>query len=156
MKSILDVAYRLVLVLAYRITLFWRFMTRRPSFGAATAVKHDGRLLLVKDSYRGIWSMPGGRIRRGEEPAAAAVRELAEETGIELRQEAIALVGVFRNAWEYGIDTVHVFEATLSSKPVLRLDNREIIDARWVTDDEAQWLSSVPHVEDYLRRQRDA
>src|SRR5262245_11781808 len=111
MKSILDVAYRLVLVLAYRITLFWRFMARRPSFGAATAVKHDGRLLLVKDSYRGIWSMPGGRIRRGEEPAAAAVRELAEETGIELRQEAIALVGVFRNAWEYGIDTVHVFEA---------------------------------------------
>ena len=83
--------------------------------------------------------MPGGRIGRGEEPVAAAVRELAKETGIDIRQDSLAPVGVFKNFWEYRLDTVHVFETTLSTKPVLRLDNREIVEARWVSEEEARW-----------------
>jgi 8-oxo-dGTP diphosphatase len=33
----------------------------------------------------GEWSLPGGRIERGEAPHAAALRELAEETGVTAR-----------------------------------------------------------------------
>jgi 8-oxo-dGTP diphosphatase len=34
---------------------------------------------------QGEWSLPGGRIERGEAPHAAALRELAEETGVTAR-----------------------------------------------------------------------
>jgi 8-oxo-dGTP diphosphatase len=34
---------------------------------------------------QGEWSLPGGRIERGEEPHLAALRELAEETGVTAR-----------------------------------------------------------------------
>jgi 8-oxo-dGTP pyrophosphatase MutT (NUDIX family) len=37
-------------------------------------------------SWQGYWSFPGGRIEPGEHPFAAARRELAEETGIELAE----------------------------------------------------------------------
>jgi 8-oxo-dGTP diphosphatase len=53
------------------------------------AVIHDptGRLLLVQrghDPHRGLWSLPGGRIEAGESPEQAVVREVREETGLEV------------------------------------------------------------------------
>jgi 8-oxo-dGTP diphosphatase len=53
------------------------------------AVIHDptGRLLLIQrghDPHRGLWSLPGGRIEAGESPEEAVVREVREETGLEV------------------------------------------------------------------------
>lgn len=45
----------------------------------------DGGILLVKPSYRETWEIPGGGLEHGEDPWAAAVREVKEETGLELR-----------------------------------------------------------------------
>lgn len=45
-----------------------------------------GRLLMVQRGRGpaiGMWSIPGGRVERGETMAEAVVRELAEETGVE-------------------------------------------------------------------------
>ena len=56
------------------------------------AVVHDaaGRLLLIQrghDPHRGRWSLPGGRIEPGESPEQAVVREVREETGLDVRAE---------------------------------------------------------------------
>lgn len=45
----------------------------------------DDQVLLIKRGTPprlGQWSLPGGRIERGETTPAAALRELAEETGV--------------------------------------------------------------------------
>lgn len=52
---------------------------------------HDNKLLLVKqrvNSSRG-WSLPGGRLEHGETIEAAIVRELKEETGLEVTIEKL-------------------------------------------------------------------
>ncbi|MBV9293830.1 MAG: NUDIX domain-containing protein, partial [Frankiales bacterium] len=71
----------------------------------------DGRLLLVqrgRDPGRGRWSLPGGRLERGETPAAAAVREVREETGLDVEVgellATVELPGGYR---------VHDFAATV-------------------------------------------
>ena len=68
-------------------------MTRRslPTIDAAVAVVlRAGRVLVARREpgvhLGGLWEFPGGKIAEGEEPAAAALRELREETG--LRGEA--------------------------------------------------------------------
>ena len=54
--------------------------------GASIAVIKDGAVLLVKRAappWRGLWSLPGGKVGLGEAPRDTALRELKEETGIE-------------------------------------------------------------------------
>ncbi len=42
----------------------------------------DGLSLFVKPSYHDAWDLPSGYAQAGEDPAACAVREVREETGI--------------------------------------------------------------------------
>lgn len=55
---------------------------------AAVAIVRDrrGHVLLIKrgyEPYRGLWALPGGIVEDGEDPAAACLRELEEETGVQ-------------------------------------------------------------------------
>ncbi|MFH9086595.1 MULTISPECIES: NUDIX domain-containing protein [unclassified Streptomyces] len=53
--------------------------------------EHD-RVLLVDPTYKPGWEFPGGVVERGEAPARAGMREVAEETGIHLREVPRLLV----------------------------------------------------------------
>lgn len=44
----------------------------------------QNRVLLVDPTYKAGWEFPGGVVERGEAPARAGIREVAEETGIQL------------------------------------------------------------------------
>jgi 8-oxo-dGTP diphosphatase len=57
----------------------------RPVVAVGAVVVVDRRMLLVRrgrEPAAGRWSVPGGRVERGETLAAAVVREVAEETGL--------------------------------------------------------------------------
>jgi ADP-ribose pyrophosphatase YjhB (NUDIX family) len=59
--------------------------TRRPVLGVSTLVRRGDSVLLVrrgKPPLRDVWAFPGGRVEFGESLAAAAAREVLEETGI--------------------------------------------------------------------------
>ena len=60
---------------------------RRPTtLGVRCLVVRDGRVLLVRHTYERWWYLPGGGVERGESFAAAARREVAEETGLRVGQ----------------------------------------------------------------------
>jgi 8-oxo-dGTP diphosphatase len=42
----------------------------------------DGRILLVKPTYKDGWDIPGGYVEPGESPKQAAAREVEEELGL--------------------------------------------------------------------------
>jgi 8-oxo-dGTP pyrophosphatase MutT (NUDIX family) len=65
-------------------------------------------VLLLKRPYPPVWEMPGGAIEPGESPAEAALRETAEETGLQV--ELTGLLGTFRRSGWLG-GTVYLFSA---------------------------------------------
>jgi ADP-ribose pyrophosphatase YjhB (NUDIX family) len=54
-----------------------------PKLDVRAAVFRDDRVLLVRETADGGWSLPGGWIDVGDSPAGAAVREVREESGYE-------------------------------------------------------------------------
>ena len=55
---------------------------------AVAVVRHHGRVLIAQRPIdvplAGLWEFPGGKVREGENPSAAAARECREETGLEV------------------------------------------------------------------------
>ncbi|MFI5783322.1 NUDIX hydrolase [Nocardia sp. NPDC051570] len=51
------------------------------TFARVIVTNPVGHVLLVRDHF-GYWNLPGGKVEPGEKPAAAAARELQEETGL--------------------------------------------------------------------------
>ena len=130
--TILDWPWRVVYRVGFRVArLWWRL--RRPNHdGAVVAVWLGGRILVVQQSYRTNPSWPGGGIRRGEEPREAARRELVEELGLVVRPDDLKLAQGMIVEWDYRRDHVRIFELCLHAEPEIRIDNREIVGARFV------------------------
>jgi len=60
----------------------------QPKIAVGAVVFHDNQVLLVERKQppnQGQWAIPGGKVRLGESLAAAAEREILEETGITIR-----------------------------------------------------------------------
>lgn len=64
-----------------------------PKFGVTMAIFQHDRLLLTKRNDFEIWCLPGGAIEEGESLVEAAVREVREETGLEVK--ATHLIGLY-------------------------------------------------------------
>ena len=60
----------------------------------------DGRVLLCHRRDVDLWNLPGGGVRPGEAPWEGVVREVAEETGLEVAVERLAGVYVKPEAGE--------------------------------------------------------
>lgn len=87
----------------------WLDSPRHVAAAAVAVVNPDQQLLLVKSPLRG-WELPGGQVELGESVRDAAVREVREESGIDI--ELLTFSGIFQNVSK-GI-LVFVF----SAKPV--------------------------------------
>ncbi len=100
----------------------------------------NNRLLLVQqkvDTNRG-WSLPGGRLEQGETLQEALVRELLEETGLQVSVKRLLYVADIPNN-----NVVHItFEIQRNGGeirlPTNEFDSNPISDVRFVELDELQ------------------
>lgn len=146
----MDALYRLVYRLGHRtLRLWWR--VRRPAMSsAAVALWHEERLLVVRTSYHPLLDLPGGGIDIGEAPLAAAVRELREETGIEVPRDALTEEGVFRYLDLGRRITAHVFAWRPQVAPAAVIDRREVVWAGLLAREELANAAVSPLLQAYL------
>jgi 8-oxo-dGTP diphosphatase len=66
-------------------------------------VKHDSRTLMIhrvkkaNDIHQGKWNGLGGKLEPGESPEACVIREVREESGLEIRRPKYRGLLIFTN-----------------------------------------------------------
>jgi 8-oxo-dGTP diphosphatase len=154
--SVLDRMFQAAYRAAYCCLRLW-WLVRRPHHdGALVALWHDGRLLMVRSSYRRRWDLPGGGVQRGESALAAARREIREEIALTLPEEALRPAYQGTIFWEHRHDRVTIFETVATTAPVLRVDRREIVAAVFRDSREVDATALSPHLARYLEQRREA
>lgn len=128
-ERLFDGAARLVFRLGYQaMRPVWRVCKPRQN-GVGVLIRHANEVLAVRHSYRPGFTIPGGGMNRRESPRQTAVRELAEELSITANPDHLV--------YKRHVYNTHVFELNLAKKPAIRIDNREIVEALFMTPEEA-------------------
>lgn len=119
---------------------------------SAAIFDDEGRLLLARHADGGRWAPVGGIVDLDEDPAAAVVREVLEETG--LVAELTGIVGsyggpecrmVYSNGDEIAF-VATVYGCRVESGPVM-LDASEVVELGWFAERAAMELSRLPWTE---------
>jgi mutator protein MutT len=114
-------------------------MKRYPEPVVGVFVRNDSdNILLVRSpkwSGGTVWTVPGGHIEMGETIAQAAVREAREEVGLDITfdrvftvLDAVALPAFHERRHFIFIECA----CSVAGQPAPVIDNREIVEARWV------------------------
>ena len=110
----------------------------------------DNRILMVRQDHpeRKVWMVPGGSIEEGESSAQAAVREVLEETGLEI--ETGGLIWHVEEVSERGQRFVNFFRAKvtggelkLGTDPEFSEENQVLAEIRFMTREEVAGLENV-------------
>ncbi|MGI8925223.1 MAG: NUDIX hydrolase [Tepidiformaceae bacterium] len=116
-----------------------REILRHPGAVAMVALNGEGRVVLVTQ-YRHaagarLLELPAGTLERGEDPLAAATRELQEEVGH--RPGRVEALGGFYVAPGYTTEYIHLFVCTALEPARLPGDEDEDIEVETLTPEEA-------------------
>ncbi len=118
-----------------------RTYPQRPYLAVSAAIIRDGKVLVVRRARKpalNLYTLPGGVVEAGETLADAVVREVREETALEI--EPVGLAGhrevIVRDA-EGRVERHFVIMSFAArwraGEPVL---NEELDDARWIDPSE--------------------
>jgi ADP-ribose pyrophosphatase YjhB (NUDIX family) len=121
--------HRQLLPVAHTVRHYWRKLRGTPLRGCAVVITNlSGDVLLLRHSYGPeVWSLPGGGIGAGEDPEAAARREVMEELNVELGR--LELLGQSEETVSGSPHTAFLFTSVATSNPVP--DGREVVEARF-------------------------
>ena len=115
----------------------------RPFLGVGAVVIKNESLLMIRRGRApgaGLWSIPGGKVEAGESLAEALVREVAEETGLEVEAGPLAGIHEVLGPPHY---VVLDFHATIEGRPEPRAGG-DAAEVRWVPLESISGLSCTP------------
>jgi len=105
-------------------------------------ITYRGEVLLIK-AWLGTsdWALPGGGRHRNETAEAAGIREVMEETGIDINTCEKRELFTDRAINELGFSFTHsCYVAELQKKPKTALQRSEVVKAIWASQKQLQSL----------------
>jgi 8-oxo-dGTP diphosphatase len=120
--------------------------------GVHGVITNRGRILVLRRSavmrYQpGAWDLPGGHLALGESFEDCLLREVKEETALDVAIER--LLGLHSMGAEPYLQALYACRLTVFQKLQLRPD--EHVDSRWVTPAELETMEMIPYLARILR-----
>jgi 8-oxo-dGTP diphosphatase len=124
----------------------------RPEVAVGAIAVDHGRLLCIRRGHgpgAGLWSVPGGRVEAGEMLLEAVVREVMEETGLEVVVDRF--VGYVERIGEDHHFVILDFAVTLLDPDTDPIAGDDAAEAAWVPFEDLGDLRLVEGLYEFLR-----
>lgn len=107
---------------------------------ALIANKDKTKVLLVLNKDNGQWTLPGGAVKKRENLSSAVLREVKEETGLDVAPKELVIINevIFRNNNNHAIFFTFSAEIVGGSEQISRPQEIEALD--WIEIDRANEL----------------
>jgi ADP-ribose pyrophosphatase YjhB (NUDIX family) len=115
------------------------------NFGVGIAILQENKVLLTRREDFGSWCIPGGKVEDGESLGQSAVREIKEETGLEVQIEH--LVGIYSIPKGPNGGSHDIYFAGVPIGGSLHPDPDEVIETAWFGLDDLPGLLSPWHLQ---------
>lgn len=132
----------------------------QPVVGVGAIIVQDDRILLAKrgsEPGKGKWSVPGGLVELGEKLEKAVVREVKEETNLDV--EVTRLVDAVNNIIKDADGKLHFHFVILDFITKLNggtlQSSSDVLDTKWVRIDEAEDYDLTDTFREFLKRNKD-
>ena len=127
----------------------------KPVSGVSVCVVKDGKVLLAMRGNPmgfGLWSFPGGHVKAGEPLREAAVRELAEETGVQASiLNIIDTIDIIHKDPTGNVEAHFVLSVFLGEWISGKAEaDSDAMAVRWVNAQEALKLKSTPGTAEFV------
>jgi len=128
---------------------------------SALIVSSDKMLLLKrhpKETHAaGKWEIPSGKVEFGESPKIALIREVLEETGLEVKPGPPFFATHYnRRAGKLMLHTIKiVYLVNLSNQTPIKLNPKEHIEYVWSAPDNIRKYPLAPSMSDVIREYLD-
>ncbi len=149
-KFIIDTSFQWLFKLAYQLKLLYNKTFYPEVYGVYIAVWAEGKILIIKNSYKSYFTLPCGGIKKDESAELAAVRELYEEVNIQTSTNDLRFVSSFLSFFESMHDHINLYELHLDKTPEFTIDNREVIWGKFITPEKVLEMDLFPVVHNYL------
>jgi ADP-ribose pyrophosphatase len=126
-----------------------REIVKHPGAVAVLALLND--TMIVVEQYRKalghtLVEIPAGKLDPGEEPLAAALRELEEETGY--RSDSVRFISSFATSPGFADEIIHLYVAENLITGEARLDEDEFLDCEMITLEQAKQYMADQRISD--------
>jgi mutator protein MutT len=96
------------------------------------------------------WGIPGGKFDEGETAEETVIREIREETGINMKEQSLGYYGKYYVRYPNMDYVFHIFEYRSEDFPKVKFNPKEHADYRWVTLQEALQMTLIPGEEECI------
>ena len=112
----------------------------------STIIESEGKIILVKEAkkqYYGKWSFPSGHVEENEDIINAAIREVKEETNLDV--ELNGLISIYNNMYEGYNSISFIFSSKLKNVNKITFNKNEILEVKGFS------INDIKNMQDELR-----
>ena len=112
----------------------------------STIIESEGKIILVKEAkkqYYGKWNFPSGHVEENEDIINAAIREVKEETNLDV--ELNGLISIYNNMYEGYNSISFIFSSKLKNVNKITFNKNEILEVKGFS------INDIKNMQDELR-----
>lgn len=117
----------------------------------SSIIEKDNKFLLIREAKEhcyGKWNFPSGHVEENEYIIDAAIREVKEETNLDIK--LAGLISIYNNVFNGSFSISFIFATEIENNNKLKFNKNEILEIKWFSFEDIKKMKKELRDQDYI------